>query len=89
MGDGVIPGAHPAFRLRRGTMATFPQYPGYHVFLLRLWLVDEQGSIQWRAFLENPASGERLGFSSLEQLVAYLREQTFAGRETVDPDVPV
>jgi hypothetical protein len=47
----------------------------YHSFLLRLWLVNEQAGVAWRASLENPHTGERLGFASLERLFAFLQDQ--------------
>lgn len=47
----------------------------YHSFLLRLWLVNEQEGLAWRASLENPHTGERLGFASLERLFAFLQDQ--------------
>jgi hypothetical protein len=35
-----------------------------------------QGQSGWRASLENPHTGERLGFSNLERLFAFLIDQT-------------
>jgi hypothetical protein len=51
--------------------------PIYQVYLLRLWpaSVSQTGPTAWRASLENPHTGERLGFASLEQLFTYLMEQ--------------
>jgi hypothetical protein len=57
----------------------------YLSYLLRLW--QEGGGEQprgdmhrdaplWRASLESPQGGERLGFASLEDLYAYLDAQT-------------
>jgi hypothetical protein len=40
--------------------------------LLRLWCVDETGRSNWRASLETPETGQRLGFATLEQLFVYL-----------------
>lgn len=48
----------------------------YHAYLLRLWLAHEPGGAVWRASLENPRTGERLGFASLERLFAFLQDQT-------------
>lgn len=53
----------------------------YYSYLLRLWPATERGQTVWRASLENPHTGERLGFATLEQLVSFLREQT-AGPES-------
>jgi hypothetical protein len=45
----------------------------YRAYLLRLWLADlEVTGAGWRASLEDPHTGERLGFAGLEQLFAYL-----------------
>ena len=44
----------------------------YHAYLLRLW----QTKTGWRASLEHPHTGERLGFASLEQLFVFLQDQT-------------
>ena len=41
-------------------------------FLLRMWCVDETGRSNWRASLEMPETGERIGFANLEQLFVYL-----------------
>jgi len=48
---------------------------GYQTYLLRLWSVQIQGKRQWRASVENPHTGERQLFSSLEQCFAYLQER--------------
>ena len=47
----------------------------YHAYLLRLWRVQYQGQIQWRASLESPHTGERQSFASLEQLFTFLSER--------------
>ncbi len=45
----------------------------YRAYLLRIWLNDQDGQgTRWHASLEEPHTGERLGFASLEQLFAYL-----------------
>jgi len=48
----------------------------YHSYLLRLWPAAERGRVVWRASLQNPHNGERLGFASLERLFAFLQDQT-------------
>jgi hypothetical protein len=55
----------------------------YLAYLLRLW---QEGASPggkalgerplWRASLERPQSGERLGFASLEDLFSFLEEET-------------
>jgi hypothetical protein len=49
---------------------------GYVSYLLRLWREKDGQTIWWRASLQDPHSGERVGFSRLDDLVAFLREQT-------------
>lgn len=55
-------------------MAT--EQPNYHAYLLRLWRVETQhsGAATWHASLEDPHTGLRLGFATLELLFAYLLE---------------
>jgi hypothetical protein len=58
--------------------------PEYLSFLLRLWQVDGgdkqagAGATIWRASIENPLTGERRGFASLDALFVFLRQQTGA-----------
>jgi hypothetical protein len=59
--------------------------PDYLSYLLRLWRVDGDNAAQptanqavWRASLENPHTGERKGFASLDDLFDFLREQAGA-----------
>jgi hypothetical protein len=47
----------------------------YFSYLLRVWLVGNSHTPQWRASLEDPFSGERNGFASLEALFGYLHQQ--------------
>lgn len=49
---------------------------GYLSYLLRLWETRDGEKEVWRASLENPGSGERLGFASLEDLYCFLNAQT-------------
>jgi len=46
----------------------------YFSYLLRMWRTGEHSA--WRASLEDPQTGERLGFGSLEKLLAFLRKET-------------
>jgi len=45
-------------------------------YILRLWRANEPQPGEWHASLEDPSTGERFGFSSLEQLFAFLMEQS-------------
>jgi hypothetical protein len=56
----------------------------YLAFLLRLWQVEEDGCHIWRASLEDPDTGERRGFASLNLLTNYLREQAQAHEDVED-----
>jgi len=43
-------------------------------FLLRLWRTEGSRGSDWRASVEIPETGQRIGFASLEQLFAFLME---------------
>jgi len=45
---------------------------GYRSFLLRLWCVKQNEEITLRASLENPRTGQKHFFSSLEALHEFL-----------------
>jgi hypothetical protein len=49
---------------------------GYVSYLLRLWREQGSASTGWRASLQDPHSGERVGFASLEDLFGHLRRET-------------
>ena len=49
---------------------------GYVSYILRLWREKGRASTWWRASLQDPLSGQRVGFAHLDELVAFLREQT-------------
>lgn len=51
----------------------------YRSYLIRLW--SETPDRRWQASLEDPRTGQRIGFASLEQLFVYLMEQVDAGTE--------
>jgi hypothetical protein len=53
----------------------------YLSFLLRLWRINQNGCEIWRASLENPRTGERRGFVSLEALIMFLLQKTQDGEE--------
>jgi len=48
----------------------------YVAYLIRLWLSDNAGEPVWRGSLEDPHTGNRLGFADLSSLFEYLRRQT-------------
>ena len=45
-------------------------------YLLRLWRTEGLRDFEWRASLEIPETGQRIGFANLEQLFAYLMDLT-------------
>jgi hypothetical protein len=55
------------------TSMSDPSTKQYRSYLLRLWC--EAPDRRWRASLEDPQTGKRIGFASLEQLFAFLMEQ--------------
>jgi len=48
----------------------------YLAYMLRLWQAKGEGEPLWRASLEDVRTGERRGFASLEELFAYLKDET-------------
>ena len=55
--------------------------PDYLSYMLRMWRARERGMPYWRmpvwrASLQSPQTGERMGFATLDALFAFLREQT-------------
>ena len=44
--------------------------PQYHSYLLRFWKETD-----WRFMLENPHSGEKRGFGSCEELMAFIEAE--------------
>ena len=52
------------------------QTPTYIAYLLRLWQAEVQPQPVWHASLEDPHTGERMGFADLKSLWAFLEAQT-------------
>lgn len=48
--------------------------PDLHTYVLRIWRAHSDGL--WRCSLQAATSAERIGFASLEQLIAYLLQVT-------------
>jgi hypothetical protein len=69
-------------------MSTYSNKQPYQAYLLRLWLASEQGKVVWRASLENPGTGERLGFANLERLFVFLQDQMAAFAEEQEQKPP-
>jgi hypothetical protein len=56
----------------------------YLSYLIRLWRTDALNT--WKASLEDPVSGRRVGFGDLPSLFAFLRRQTQQGGFDGTPD---
>ncbi|MCA9927826.1 MAG: hypothetical protein KC419_05100 [Anaerolineales bacterium] len=50
---------------------------GYASYLLRLWQADDNGEMLWRVSLESSQTGQKWVFANLDELMAFLRKQTF------------
>lgn len=60
--------------------------PDYFAYLVRIWHVEDGGQDLWRASAQSPATGETLGFGSLEQLFAFLQAQAMGSTDhPIDP----
>ena len=60
----------------------------HHIsYLLRLWRSEGLRDAGWRASLEIPETGKRLGFASLEQLFAYLMDLIESNGDVQDVEV--
>ncbi len=46
----------------------------YYSYLLRMWQVSTDGEHAWRIQLENVQTGDKHGFGSLDELLAYLSQ---------------
>jgi hypothetical protein len=44
----------------------------YVAYMLRLWMTEEAGKMNWRASLECPRTGDMLYFASLTRLFQFL-----------------
>jgi hypothetical protein len=47
----------------------------YISYLLRLWQIESEGELVWRASLESPHTGERRGFASLADVFTFLEKE--------------
>ena len=46
----------------------------YRSYILRLWSTDRGEAAGWHASLEDPETGKRIGFASLEELFVFLMD---------------
>lgn len=59
--------------------------PDYIAFVLRLWRETDGEKTEWRASLQDPHSGDRVGFASLRDLFAFLENETGSFLPGSDP----
>jgi hypothetical protein len=65
------------------------EQPRYIAYLLRLWQTRNDGRLVWLASVADPHSGARRGFGSVQELIAFLRDQTDAHMDrTEDAEAP-
>jgi hypothetical protein len=57
----------------------------YLSFVLRLWHQGIPGG-RWLSSLQNPITGERIGFASIDELFEFIRDKTRQG-ETLHRDI--
>ena len=60
------------------------EQPGYRSYLLRLWRIGSADVPNWRASLEDARTHQRLNFASLEQLFAFLIDETNGALDSDD-----
>jgi len=58
-------------------MQSFDKPPAYRSYLLRLWeeRSEQPAMVAWRCSLEDPLTGQRRGFASLEALMDWLKAE--------------
>ena len=62
----------------------------YLAYMLRIWSSEQNGQLIWRGSLENAHGPERYVFNDLQELIAFLEQQTdkWGDRETDLTAVP-
>ena len=54
----------------------------YYSYLIRIWEVHTNDEQTWRASLERPGLKERIGFSNIDELFAFIKKDV--GRKDSD-----
>ena len=65
-------------------MPLFDKPPRYRSYVLTIW--EERGGdpdalVVWRFSLQDPRTGQRRGFASLEKVMAFLRTELLSNRD--------
>ena len=55
--------------------------PKYHAFLVRIW--QEDANEAWRVTLENPHTGQLMGFGDIEAFIEHIRNLSGAANKSV------
>ena len=63
-----------------------PESQDYVSYLLRIWRAREGKRDVWRASLHSPQTGEQVSFRTLDELFAFLRQQTGSAREAKEDE---
>jgi hypothetical protein len=58
----------------------------YTSYILRLWQVSNDEQPVWHASLEDPLSGQRTAFATLDDLCAFLKDETTVSRHATKDD---
>jgi hypothetical protein len=65
-----------------GLVAVIDKPPRYRSYVLTLWqepVSDPGAQVVWRFSLKDPRTNQRHGFTSLEEMVAFLRLELVSG----------
>ena len=65
-------------------MCSFDKPPRYRSYLLSFWEERSQNPdtpVVWRFSLEDPHTGQRRGFASIEKVMAFLRTELVSNRD--------
>src|SRR5215213_8016967 len=65
-------------------LAMVSEQTGYRSYLLRLWRVGSADPARWQVSLEDARTHQRRNFASLEQLLAFLIDETNGAPDSDD-----
>ena len=49
--------------------------PNYLAYMLRMWRISDHSKEVWRASLESPGAGMRYNFTTIDDLIEFLRNE--------------
>jgi hypothetical protein len=62
----------------------------YHAFMLRFWMErddDARENFAWRFSLENPRTGDLIGFADLDRLIAFISSEMIGTTKRTKRDI--